>query len=419
VEPLIEVKNISKTFRIRHEKLHYLSLRESLVTFFKRNPVTSEDFYALSDVSFNVHAGESIGIIGRNGAGKSTLLKILSRITPPTSGKIIARGRMASLLEVGTGFHPELTGRENIFLNGSILGMSRKEIQKNFDAIVDFAETEKFLDTPLKQYSSGMQLRLAFAVAAFLENEILIIDEVLAVGDAEFQKKCMGKMKDISSRGRTVLFVSHNIGAVKSLCSRAIILKDGKVLMQGETGKVTNEYLNESFTEAGVKDWRNDIANAPGNDSFKIVRLELVNHNNLTAEHDIAYETILNINYINLVPGKKYQVSVHLMDNNDNMVLAGLNAPSASLNADKYYSQPYEAGEYQTQVKLPANFLNEGNYYFNVIVSSDYFNTNDIFLNRILSFSTHDSGTMKNDFRAGTWGGVVRPKLFWNTIKLS
>lgn len=190
--------------------------------------------------------GDTVGIIGKNGAGKSTLLKVLSKITPPTQGSIISRGRIASLLEVGTGFHPELSGRENIFLNGSILGMRRTEIEKQFDAIVDFSGVEKFIDTPLKHYSSGMQLRLAFAVAAFLEPEILIIDEVLAVGDAEFQKKCLGKMKDVSQSGRTVLFVSHNIGALKSLCNRGVILKNGSINFDGEINKAIDLYLNSA-----------------------------------------------------------------------------------------------------------------------------------------------------------------------------
>src|SRR6218665_2994530 len=228
MKPILEIQHISKKFRIQHEKQSYLSLRDSLVSVFKKNSSTSEEFYALRDVNFNVQPGESIGIIGKNGAGKSTLLKILSKITPPTSGKIISRGRIASLLEVGTGFHPELSGRENVFMNGSILGMRRNEIQKNFDAIVDFAGVEKFIDTPLKHYSSGMQLRLAFAVAAFLENEVLIIDEVLAVGDAEFQRKCMGKMNDVSKSGRTVILVSHSMNAVQSLADKAVYLKGGQ-----------------------------------------------------------------------------------------------------------------------------------------------------------------------------------------------
>lgn len=219
-------------------------MRDAITSVFRRSTEVSEDFYALKDISFNVEQGECIGIIGKNGAGKSTLLKILSRITPPTTGNIISRGRMASLLEVGTGFHPELTGRENVFLNGSILGMSSKEISSKFDEIIDFSGTEKFLDTPLKFYSSGMQLRLAFSVAAFLEPEIMVIDEVLAVGDAEFQKKCMGKMEDVNKNGRTILFVSHDLNAVQNLCKKAILLKDGQISMTGESDDVINHYLH-------------------------------------------------------------------------------------------------------------------------------------------------------------------------------
>jgi lipopolysaccharide transport system ATP-binding protein len=242
MKPILEIQSVSKKFRIRHESNSYLSLRESITGIFKKNSVTSEDFFALDNVSFTVNPGESIGIIGKNGAGKSTLLKILSRITPPSSGKVTVRGRIASLLEVGTGFHPELSGRENIFLNGSILGMKRKEIISKFDEIVDFSGTQQFLDTPLKHFSSGMQLRLAFSVAAFLEPEILVIDEVLAVGDAEFQKKCIGKMEDVHNSGRTILFVSHNIGALQNLCKKGIVLKNGKVDFSGDIMSATEHY---------------------------------------------------------------------------------------------------------------------------------------------------------------------------------
>jgi lipopolysaccharide transport system ATP-binding protein len=231
---------------INHEQQPYLSLRDKITNIFKPS-APKEEFWALKDVSFDVYPGESIGIIGKNGAGKSTLLKILSKITPPTSGKIISRGRLASLLEVGTGFHPELTGRENVYMNGSIIGMRKKEIQKKFDAIIDFAGVEKFIDTPLKHYSSGMQLRLAFAVAAFLEAEILVIDEVLAVGDAEFQKKCLGKMEEISKQqGRTVLFVSHNMGIISSFCNKVIYLEKGKLNTIGNTQQVINKYIENN-----------------------------------------------------------------------------------------------------------------------------------------------------------------------------
>jgi lipopolysaccharide transport system ATP-binding protein len=245
MKPILEIQSLSKKYRIQHLAGGYLSLRERMASVFRAGKSQTEDFWALKDVSFEVNAGESIGIIGRNGAGKSTLLKILSKITPPTKGKIISRGRIASLLEVGTGFHPELTGRENIFFNGSLLGMKRMEIAAKFDEIVDFSGVEKFLDTPLKHYSSGMQLRLAFAVAAFLEPEILIIDEVLAVGDAEFQKKCMRKMDEVSKNGRTILFVSHNMGAIESLCKRGIVLSTGKVGFVGTVSDAVNHYLHD------------------------------------------------------------------------------------------------------------------------------------------------------------------------------
>jgi lipopolysaccharide transport system ATP-binding protein len=253
MKPILEVKNISKKFRIQHLSGGYLSLRERVLNIFKTE-VINEDFWALQNISFSLNEGESVGIVGRNGAGKSTLLKILSRITPPTKGKIITRGRIASLLEVGTGFHPELTGRENIFFNGSLLGMKKREILQKFDEIVSFSGTEKFLDTPLKHYSSGMQLRLAFSVAAFLEPEILIIDEVLAVGDAEFQKKCLGKMEDVSRSGRTILFVSHNMAAVENLCQRAILLKDGGVETEGRVSEVIAHY-QQSFDNHVTNAW--------------------------------------------------------------------------------------------------------------------------------------------------------------------
>lgn len=244
MQPILEVRNLWKQYKIGGQKASYLSLRERLTQGFRGEK--QETFWALQNINFDVYEGECIGIVGRNGAGKSTLLKILSQITPPTKGHIKARGRIASLLEVGTGFHPELTGRENIFLNGSILGLRRSEINAKFDEIVDFSGVEQFLDTPLKHYSSGMRLRLAFSVAAYLEPEILLIDEVLAVGDAEFQKKCLGKMDEVSKSGRTVLFVSHNLGAVKQLCSRSLLIKNGIIKQDATTDEVINNYLNNA-----------------------------------------------------------------------------------------------------------------------------------------------------------------------------
>lgn len=252
MKPIVSITSISKKYRIGLKQPYY-SLRDALIRIFtkpftlftkkKLDGLQTDEFWAVKDVSFNIYAGESIGIIGRNGAGKSTLLKILSRITPPSSGEVILRGRVASLLEVGTGFNPELTGRENIYLNGAILGMKQWEIKKHFASIVEFAEIEKFLDTPVKRYSSGMYMRLAFAVAAHLTPEILIVDEVLAVGDTAFQKKCIGKMDEVAKSGRTVLFVSHNMGAIRQLCSKVVVLERGKVLFEGPVEKGIAKYL--------------------------------------------------------------------------------------------------------------------------------------------------------------------------------
>lgn len=286
---VITVENLGKRYTLHHQQREqYTALRDVITNSiaslgsrvlrpFKSSSLSlspeSEDFWALKDVSFEVKHGDRIGIIGRNGAGKSTLLKILSRITEPTTGSVRIKGRVASLLEVGTGFHPELTGRENIYLNGAILGMSRAEIRKKFDEIVDFAEIEKFLDTPVKRYSSGMYVRLAFAVAAHLEPEILVVDEVLAVGDAQFQKKCLGKMEDVSYRqGRTVLFVSHNMLAINELCNRAILLSHGNLTNQGETSEVIRSYVNLRGDGEGairdLSDFRGRNADISSSDSL-------------------------------------------------------------------------------------------------------------------------------------------------------
>lgn len=265
-KPIIEIKGLAKKYKISHER-RYLTLRDTLSAYLKQ-PIglfrgikeNKEDFWALKDISFDVKPGEVIGIIGRNGAGKTTLLKILSMITYPTEGEVCIHGRVGSLLEVGTGFHPELTGRENIYFNGSILGMKKKEIDKKFDRIVDFSGVEKFLDTAVKRFSSGMQVRLAFAVAAHLDPEILFIDEVLAVGDAEFQNKCLGRMGEIAKEGRTILFVSHNMAAVSALCSKAMVLRGGLIdFSLGNVDEAIGHYLNEAHkgTDIQLKDCKN------------------------------------------------------------------------------------------------------------------------------------------------------------------
>ena len=297
---VIKVENIGKKYIIGHKRNSKEDALRDVIAkkvkgVFKNtkkiisqnavpNTKGKEDFWALKDINFEVRQGERVGIIGRNGAGKSTLLKILSRITEPTNGRISINGRLASLLEVGTGFHPELTGRENIYLNGAVLGMHRSEIKRKFDEIVDFSEVGKFLDTPVKRYSSGMYVRLAFAVAAYLESEILVVDEVLAVGDAQFQKKCLGKMEDLSNEGgRTVLFVSHNMQAISSLCSRIILLDKGSMIQDGEAAKIIQNYLMFETSKNGAIEWgKND---APGDSLIKLRAIKILDLDNRIRTH--------------------------------------------------------------------------------------------------------------------------------------
>ncbi len=354
MKPILEIQNISKKFRINHEQQPYLSIRDSISNMCKTKK-SSEDFWAIKDVSFDVQQGDTFGIIGKNGAGKSTLLKILSRITPPTSGKIIGRGRVASLLEVGTGFHPELSGRENIFMNGSILGMRRTEILRNFNAIVDFAGVEKFIDTPLKHYSSGMQLRLAFAVAAFLENEILIIDEVLAVGDAEFQKKCMGKMGEVSQSGRTILFVSHNMTAVKELCSKAVLLQNGSLICIGNTLDVAAQYQRGAITETAYE-YKNENVKI-GNENIHVLKFSVSNPVNefisVSSDVNIKLSFYNHKENINLAVGL-------LLKNNEDLLISEIGCILTKNNDSK-------RGLYTIEGKIPGNLLNAGNYHFNLI----------------------------------------------------
>lgn len=304
MRPIIRVENLGKQYRLGDSKKPYLTLRESIIESltspFKKFRKLDEKntFWALKDINFEIEPGEIVGIIGRNGAGKSTLLKVLSRITEPTKGKVELYGRVASLLEVGTGFHAELTGRENIYLNGSILGMKRFEIQRKFDEIVDFAEIEKFIDTPVKHYSSGMYVRLAFAVASSLEPEILIVDEVLAVGDAQFQKKCLGKIGDVAKGGRTVLFVSHQMGMIAQLCERCILLEKGNLITEGKTNQVINTYLNKQATD--YSSYNYDQNKAKDKSAFivyqKLVNIQGNQINEITNEDPIILETKIRVN---------------------------------------------------------------------------------------------------------------------------
>ncbi len=427
-EYAIRCDQISKEYTIG-ERETYGSLRENisntLTASFRRvigslssqEGETADDersFWALKDVSFDVRHGEVVGIIGRNGAGKSTLLKVLSRITKPTRGQIEIHGRIGSLLEVGTGFHPELTGRENIFLNGTILGMKRREIRAKFDEIVAFAEIDKFLDTPVKRYSSGMYVRLAFAVAAHLEPEILIIDEVLAVGDAQFQKKCLGKMGEVSKQGRTVLFVSHNMTAVTQLCTHTIMLASGQVVDNGETTQVVAHYLKADSERGGEQIWT-DAKRAPGNDKVRLHAVRVISKGKTAPEVDIDQEISIEVEFWNSSPDtKNLCVNIYLLDALGTVILSTANTPKANALPDDWFEHAHPAGLYRAVCTLPANFLNEGQHHINayvvtlgpVVVQADAV--------QVVSFNVFDTGVMR-EAGGGRWDGVVRPRLPWRT----
>jgi lipopolysaccharide transport system ATP-binding protein len=365
-------------------------------------------------VSFSVRRGEVVGIIGRNGAGKTTLLKVLSRITEPTEGNAEIYGRVDSLLEVGTGFHPELTGRENIYLNGAILGMKKIEIKRKFDEIVAFAEVEKFIDTPVKHYSSGMYVRLAFAVAAHLEPEILLVDEVLAVGDYEFQKKCLGKMGEIGREGRTVLLVSHNMPSIVNLCQRAILLNAGKVVKDSQAVEVVQHYLATGRSAGGEAVWP-DPAQAPGNDIVRLhaVRILQDSIDGPTADVDISKEVLIQITYWNLREGALLYPAIWLRTGIGTDVLASSNHSSVNLVEDPWYDRPQPQGLFQSICRIPGNFLNEGRYRITAILGKVPSNT-QVLEEDLLSFDVHDTGEMRKEYYGG-WLGVIRPRLAWHT----
>ena len=362
-----------------------------------------EYIWALRDVTFRVPQGEAVGIIGRNGAGKSTLLKILSRVTAPTSGIVKAKGRISSLLEVGTGFHPELTGRENAFLNGAILGMSRSEVRRKFDEIVDFSGVEQFIDTPVKRYSSGMYVRLAFAVAAHLEPEILVVDEVLAVGDTAFQKKCLGKMEDVAHAGRTVFFVSHNMSAVAELCTMAFWLEKGQVVDTGSARSVVASYLSSVVEPRRIRTW-SDMRTSPGNDTVRLLHAQIESESG----HDADYWTVetplkMTFRFWNFRPDLPLHAEVKLYTKE------GICAfQSASPKARR------ARGIVETKCRLPAKLLNDGTY--SVTFSVHYAGTEGVAAEAALAF---DIGDVPRDiFPADKWPGVLRPELTWSIDEL-
>ena len=368
-----------------------------------------EEVWALRNVSFEVRRGEVVGIIGRNGAGKSTLLKILSRITDPSEGRVSIKGRVASLLEVGTGFHPELTGRENIFLNGAILGMSKIEIKRKFDEIVAFAEVEKFLDTPVKRYSSGMYVRLAFAVAAHVEPEILIVDEVLAVGDAAFQNKCLGKMDQVSVReGRTVLFVSHNMGVINRLCKRAILIEAGQIRAAGITDDVITYYLSAGSQTEGIRTWKAGDA-LWANHSFRPHALRVLNaEGQVVGRVDITKPFKVELEYEVARPMSRFRVALRFL------TADGTVAFTASDSADpSFATKPNSPGTYVSRCLVPGNLLNEGQYLLTVAADIPFQQT--LFVEEAaVGFTVEQTGGVNSRFPE-KWPGIVCPMLEWET----
>ncbi|MFN3650778.1 MAG: ABC transporter ATP-binding protein [Armatimonadota bacterium] len=418
---VIRVEQLSKRYQLGGREGPYRTLRETisglatspLRRFRRRSPGEKADreLWALKEVSFEVREGEVLGIIGRNGSGKSTLLKVMSRITEPTTGRVGVRGRVASLLEVGTGFHPELTGRENIYLNGAILGMSRQEIQRKFDEIVSFAEIEQFLDTPVKRYSSGMYTRLAFAVAAHLEPEILVIDEVLAVGDASFQRKCLNKMQDVGQEGRTVLFVSHNMPAVTRLCPRAVLLNHGKLLDDGPSSRVVTAYLNSGLGTTAIRRW-DDPATAPGNEVARICSARVRTEDSDAADAiDIRRPVAIEMEYEVLQDG--HVLVPHFSFHNEEGILLFV-----SVDQDlEWRGRPKRPGRYSSTAWVPGNFLAEGTVIVGTALTthqpfSVHFYERDAVAFQVIDSPDGDSA--RADY-SGHYPGLVRPRLQWET----
>jgi len=413
---VIRAQGIGKRFRIGQQQL-YRTVRETLtdafLTPFRRSgngarlePRGPNTFWALRDISFEVKQGDAIGVIGPNGAGKSTLLKILSRITEPTTGVVDIRGRLSSLLEVGTGFHSELSGRENIFLNGAILGMRRAEIARKFDEMVAFAEVERFIDTPVKHYSSGMYMRLAFAVAAHLETEVLVVDEVLAVGDAQFQKKCLGKMGEVTRQGRTVLFVSHNMSAVQTLCQRALWLGQGRIVEDDLADRVISNYLRSATTTQTDRIWETP-SEAPGNEAVRLRRARV-----RPAKGDpggsITVQTpiVLEFEFWNLEPDAHLNLSLHVINE---MGVTLFN--TGPVKETVWHGRPFPRGLFRSACRIPGNLLNDGSHRVHLLVVKNQsvviFRQEDV-----LAFDVSD--TARTGW-LGKWPGAVRPDLDWST----
>lgn len=429
-KPIIKVENLSKAYQIGQigtgtisrdlERFWTTKIRKKEDPFLRIGEANdrstkgeSDIVWSLRDINFDIYEGEAVGIIGKNGAGKSTLLKLLSRVTGPTTGEIKVKGRIASLLEVGTGFHPELSGRENIYLNGAILGMRKKEITRKLEEIIDFSGVERYLDTPVKRYSSGMYVRLAFAVAAHLESEILIVDEVLAVGDAEFQKKCLGKMQDISSgEGRTVLFVSHNMSAVSRLCQKGILINKGMVHMTGKADAVIEEYLKTAVGENAERHW-DDLTKAPGCDKVRLRSVKLLNEEDkVTGMFDITKKIKAVFTYEVLKEGQCFTHGLNLFSDQGVHVFSSHDRDAGWLNT----APP--KGIYSVEMEIPGNLLAEGGYEMSFAIME--YKPFDVLFHEmdLVSFNIVDEmrGDSVRGIYTGRFPGVVRPDLRWKKV---
>jgi lipopolysaccharide transport system ATP-binding protein len=422
METVIKVENLSKQYRIGAREPGYRTFRETLVDSIKApfqgiaklinrqlsivNRQSEETFWALRDVSFEVNRGEVVGIIGRNGAGKSTLLKILSKITEPTEGRVELRGRVGSLLEVGTGFHPELTGHENVYLYGAILGMDRWEITRKFDEIIAFAELEKFIDTPVKRYSSGMYMRLAFAVAAHLEPEILLVDEVLAVGDAAFQKKCIGKMEDVSKEGRTILFVSHNMAAITRLCERSFWIDKGTIIKEGTPSEIVNMYQSQYLT--GCAQWKrpeDDTAKR----SFSFMSISVLDSKGqpctfFDGNEPVAVEILYRV--IRHLSGCQIGTRVY---NSEGVVVF----TTADSDREGFSAVSKEPGTYRSSFIIPPEFLSPGKYYLTVASHLPFRETYEVIEQPVVFEISQSNSLASLDGRMG----IVTPLIEWETLK--
>jgi lipopolysaccharide transport system ATP-binding protein len=418
-QTVIDVEGLSKRYRLGQLQAGYDTLRDSLAHGANRllgreHLPRAEEIWALRDVSFSVEQGEVLGVIGPNGAGKSTLLKILTRITTPTEGSATIRGRVGSLLEVGTGFHGELTGRENIYLNGSILGMTRREINRKLPEIVEFSGVSKFIDTPVKRFSSGMYVRLAFSVAAHLEPEILLVDEVLAVGDAEFQRRCLGRMEELSRYGRTVLFVSHNMQVLARLCDRAILLREGQVVMDGASEEVVAHYLQTEVGQGSYRRWA-DPAGAPGNKRARLREIKVVGEDGSMVDSvDVRRPVGIEIAFTLLRDDVPVFPKIKLVDREGDVAFNAMDT-----SADWEHAAP---GDYTTTAWIPGNFLNEGMYSVEVAlctlgaVTATKLNQQATAPDAV-SFHVHDpsEGDSSKGRFSGQLRGAVRPRLDWSS----